>query len=81
MTSILCYYTNRSNSIQQVQLQTNPQLSLDRIVFPGEKFMFEALPEGLLEIYTCTATGLHLLQTIACEQLQVLQRYSAELET
>lgn len=43
--------------------------------------MFEALPEELLEIYTYTATGLQLLQTTACEQLQVLQRYSAELET
>ncbi|MGG6266103.1 DUF1830 domain-containing protein [Leptolyngbya sp. AN03gr2] len=81
MTSILCYYTNQSQRIQQIRLQNNPHLILDRIVFPGEKFMFEALPEGLLEIYTCTATGLQLLQTIACERLQVLQRYSAELET
>lgn len=79
MTSILCYYTNRSKAVQQIRLQKDS--SLDRIVFPGEKFMFEALPEGLLEIYTYTATGLQLLQTIACEQLQVLQRYSAELET
>ncbi|BAU09646.1 hypothetical protein LEP3755_01170 [Leptolyngbya sp. NIES-3755] len=81
MTSILCYYSNQSRLIQQIRLQTNPHSSLDRIVFPGEKFIFEALPEGLLEIYTYTATGLQLLQTIACEQLQVLQRYSAELET
>jgi len=81
MTSILCYYTNQSRLIQQIRLEKNPHSSLDRIVFPGEKFMFEALPEGLLEIYTYTATGLQLLQTIACEQLQVLQRYSAELET
>lgn len=81
MTSILCYYINRSRFIQQVRLQQNPYLSLDRIVFPGEKLMFEGLPEELLEIYTYTASGLQLLQTIACEQLQVLHRQQAELET
>lgn len=81
MTSILCYYTNASRQLQQIRLQENADLSLDRIVFPGEKFIFEALPEGALEIYTYTATGLQLLQTIACPRLQVLQRQQAELET
>lgn len=81
MTSILCYYTNSSKQLQTIKLQNNPHLSLDRIVFPGEKFIFEALPEGLLEIYTFTATGLQLLQTIACSRLEVLQRPQAELET
>ncbi|MBE9010469.1 DUF1830 domain-containing protein [Pseudanabaenaceae cyanobacterium LEGE 13415] len=72
MPSILCYYINHSKAIQHIKLQKTAQLSLDRIVFPGEKFIFEALPEGLLEIYTYTASGLQLLQTTACEQLQVL---------
>lgn len=81
MTSILCYYTNSTRYIQQIRLQQNPHLSLDRLVFPGEKFIFEALPEGALEIYTYTASGLQLLQTIACLRLQVLQRQQAELET
>ncbi|MBW4527679.1 MAG: DUF1830 domain-containing protein [Phormidium tanganyikae FI6-MK23] len=80
MTSILCYYTNTSPQIQQIHLEKNSHLSLDRIVFPGEKFIFESLPEGLLEIYTYTATGLQLLQTIGCLRLQVHQRHSAELE-
>ncbi|MBD2081058.1 DUF1830 domain-containing protein [Leptolyngbya sp. FACHB-17] len=81
MAPILCYYINSTRQLQQIWLQNNPDLSLDRIVFPGEKFIFEALPEGLLEIYTFTATGLQLLQTIACPHLQVLQRLPAELET
>ncbi len=81
MTSILCYYTNASSQLQQIRLQGNAHLLLDRIVFPGEKFIFEALPEGALEIYTYGATGLQLLQTIACQRLQVLQRQQAELET
>ena len=80
MTSILCYYTNASNQLQQIRLRHSSDLSLDRMVFPGEKIIFEALPEGLLEIYTYTTTGLQLFQTIACLQLQVLQRQQAELE-
>jgi Domain of unknown function (DUF1830) len=79
MTSILCYYFNASRTIQQIQLHTATP-SLDRMVFPGEKIMFESLPEDLLEIYTYTTSGLQLFQTIACSQLEVLSRTRAELE-
>jgi hypothetical protein len=44
------------------------------MVFPGEKIMFESLPEDRLEIYTYTKSGLQLFQTIACSQLEVLPR-------
>jgi hypothetical protein len=78
MTLLLCYYINASRSIQQIRYVSDE--SLDRIVFPGEKIMFESLPESLLEIYTYTTTGLQLFQTIACSQLQVKARSRAELE-
>ncbi|HTL90040.1 MAG TPA: DUF1830 domain-containing protein [Leptolyngbya sp.] len=81
MTSISCYYTNASSQLQQIRLQNSDRMDFDRMVFPGEKFIFEALPEGWLEIHTHTTTGLQLFQTIACLRLQVLQRQQAELET
>ena len=60
MTSILCYYINASSQLQQIRLQKNEHSALDRMVFPGEKLIFEALPEALLEIYTYTTTGSQL---------------------
>lgn len=69
--SILCFYKNSTRKLQLVRL---PQSSFERLVFPGEKFMFEALPDGSLEIYTYTTTGISLLEKLVCQDLQVRQK-------
>ncbi len=70
--SILCFYQNSTGKLQLARVQSQP--SLERLVFPGEKFMFEALPDGVLEIYTYTTSGMTLLKNVICQDLQVHQK-------
>jgi hypothetical protein len=70
--SILCFYHNPTGKLQLARLLC--QSSFERLVFPGEKFMFEALPEGTLEIYTYTKSGISLLENVVCQDLQVHQK-------
>lgn len=74
MTSnpILCFYANVTGKLQLARVQTQP--CFERLVFPNEKFMFEALPEGILEIYTYTTSGITLLKNVVCQDLQVRQK-------
>ncbi len=43
----------------------------ERIVFPGEQLLFEALPEAELEIHTSTLVGAIFVDKILCSCLQV----------
>ena len=69
---ILCFYVNATRKLQLARLQG--ESSFERLVFPSEKFMFEALPEGVLEIYTYTTSGITLLENVVCRDLQVRQK-------
>lgn len=68
---ILCYYVNSSKQIQIIRITNIPNWYFEKVVFPQQGLMFEALPEAVLEIYTgVMPTGL-LSDKIWCHQLQV----------
>lgn len=43
----------------------------ERVVFPGECLLFEALPEAQLEIHTGTVASAILLDRILCAHLRI----------
>ncbi len=49
--SILCSYKNRTPTVQIIRITNIPNWYFERVVFPGELLLFEALPEAVLEIY------------------------------
>lgn len=64
---ILCLYINTTREIQIIRITDIPNLHWERIVFPGQRLMFEAVPEAKLEIQTSeTVTSL-----VSCQQLRV----------
>lgn len=63
---ILCHYKNASS-----QLQIGRMGEQERLIFPGQWYLFEASPAAILQIYTTTKTGTILLQTLPCHTLQV----------
>lgn len=70
--SILCCYVNTKETLQVARIFHPMQGASEKIVFPGQKILFETLPEALLRIYTYSRTnGVMLLQEIPCGQLQV----------
>ena len=48
---ILCSYKNKTPTLQIIRITNIPNWYFERVVFPGELVLFEALPEAVLEIY------------------------------
>ena len=48
---ILCSYKNQTPTVQIIRITNIPNWYFERVVFPGELLLFEALPEAVLEIY------------------------------
>lgn len=61
---ILCFYVNCTNQVQIIRLTASPLPKFERVIFPGQRFMFEAVPQAILELSTETDQFL-----IPCQQL------------
>lgn len=67
----LCCYTNTTRHIQIVRMVDVPNGYFERVVFPGERLMFEAPQAARLEVHTGAIASSISTDTIPCEQLQV----------
>lgn len=68
---VLCYYKNTTRKIQVARISTLSNRRFERLVFPEEQLLFEALPDAELEIHTTAQTGETLSDKILCSRLQV----------
>lgn len=66
---ILCSYTNVTRHIEIIQIKNIPGLHLERVIFPGERLMFEAVPDAQLEIQFNQT----LSAVVPCHQLSVTE--------
>ena len=70
-SSVLCCYTNATNSLQIARITNIPHWWFERVVFPGQRLLFEAVPDARLEIHTGAASGSILSDKIPCDRLRV----------
>lgn len=70
-SNILCCYVNATSQIQVARITNIRNWYFERVVFPGQRLVFEALPEGLLEIHTGMMASSILSDTIPCYRLQL----------
>jgi Domain of unknown function (DUF1830) len=68
---ILCNYRNATNTIAIVRITNIPHWYLERIVFPGQHLLFEAVPDAQLEIHSAKMASAIPADTIICEHLRV----------
>lgn len=68
---ILCFYRNPTPSLQVIRSANSSWWCFERVVFPGQRLMFEAIREAKLEVYSRHATPVPS-QVIPCEQLRVM---------
>jgi len=68
---ILCYYTNTTHQIQIVRSLHTAKHCFERVVFPGQRLLFEAMPEAQIEIHTGTTVTAILSDRIPCSRLRV----------
>ena len=70
---ILCCYVNATSQIQIARITNVPNWYFERVVFPGQRLVFEALPQALLEIHTGMMASSILSDSIPCTRLSVDQ--------
>ena len=68
---LCCCYTNVSSKIQVVRITNIANWYFERVVFPGQRLMFEAPLEALLEVHCGMMASSILSDTIPCERLSL----------
>ena len=68
---LLCCYINASNQIQIARITNIPNWYFERVVFPGQRLLFETCSDAHLEIHTGMMASSILSDTIACSSLCV----------
>ena len=68
---ILCCYVNATSQIQIARISNIPNWHFERVVFPGQRLVFEAVMAASLEIHTGMMASSILSDTIPCERLQI----------
>ncbi|TAF50644.1 MAG: DUF1830 domain-containing protein [Oscillatoriales cyanobacterium] len=68
---ILCCYVNATSQIQVSRITNIPNWYFERVVFPGQRLMFEAPPSAQIEIHSGMMASAILSDTIPCERLRI----------
>jgi hypothetical protein len=70
---ILCCYVNVTSHIQIARISNVLNWYFERVVFPGQRLVFEAIPQATLEIHTGSIASAIIADNIPCERLQIDQ--------
>jgi Domain of unknown function (DUF1830) len=69
---ICCCYVNSTSQIQVARITNIHNWYFERVVFPGQRLLFEAPSYGYLEIHTGMMASSILSDKIPCLQLMVV---------
>ncbi|AFY39140.1 protein of unknown function DUF1830 [[Leptolyngbya] sp. PCC 7376] len=65
----LCCYINATSQIQVARITNIEDWYFERVVFPGQRLVFEAVSHAILEIHTGMMASAILSDTIPCNRL------------
>lgn len=69
--TLLCCYVNATSQIQIARITNIPNWYFERVVFPGQRLVFEAVGGGLVEIHSGMMASAILSDTIPAERLAI----------
>ncbi|BCL36788.1 DUF1830 domain-containing protein [Nostoc sp. MS1] len=78
---VLCCYVNATSKIQVARITNIPNWYFERVVFPGQRLVFEAPIEGQMEIHTGMMASAILSDTIPCDRLLMDEPSNSEFNT
>ena len=78
---ILCCYVNATSKIQIARISDIPSWYFERVVFPGQRLVFEAPRVAHLEIHTGMMASAILSDTIPCDRLALDEPSTNEFST
>ena len=70
-SNIICCYVNATSQIQITRVTNVPEWYFERVVFPGQRLVFEAPLEAILEIHSGMMASAILSDTIPCRRLSL----------
>jgi hypothetical protein len=76
----LCCYVNATSKIQVVRITNIANWYFERVVFPGQRLVFEAVPQALLEVHTGMMASAILADTIPCDRLRIESELEADFD-
>lgn len=65
-----CFYVNATSKIQIIRITNIPHLYWERVVFPGQRIIFETVAEAKLEVHTSECITAILADVISCQKLR-----------
>ncbi|WP_071188314.1 DUF1830 domain-containing protein [Trichormus sp. NMC-1] len=77
---ILCCYVNATSKMQVARISNIPNWYFERVVFPGQRLVFEAPKEAQMEIHTGMMASAILSDTIGCDRLALRETTSDECD-
>ncbi len=77
----ICCYINTTSNVQVCRITNIPNWYLERVVFPGQRLIFEAPLTGILEIHTGTMISAILSEKIPCTKLHLTSTFSNYSDT
>ncbi|GEM_PF-3561881 len=69
--SILCCYVNATSKMQIARITNVQNWYFERVVFPGQRLIFEAVSTAQLEIHCGMMASAILSDTIPCDRLRI----------
>ena len=76
---ILCCYVNATSKIQVARITNIPNWYFERVVFPGQHLVFEAVRDAVLEIHTGMMASAILSDSIPCHRLKTHETVVASM--
>lgn len=76
----LCCYVNATSKIQIARISNVANWYFERVVFPGQRLVFEAPLEAHLEIHTGMMASAILSDTIPCDRLVINEDSSSGVD-
>ncbi|MEM7726382.1 MAG: DUF1830 domain-containing protein [Cyanobacteria bacterium P01_A01_bin.45] len=78
---ILCCYINATSKIQVARISNIPNWYFERVVFPGQRLVFESPEQAHLEIHTGMMASAILSDTIPCVRLMISENNDYEFDS
>ncbi len=78
---IVCCYTNASSKMQIARITNIPNWYFERVVFPGQRLVFETMHEAHLEIHSGMMASAILSDTIPCQRLVIQENVDGLFST
>ncbi|MEA5583304.1 DUF1830 domain-containing protein [Nodularia harveyana UHCC-0300] len=79
--TVLCCYVNITSKIQIARICNISNWYFERVVFPGQRLVFEAPLDAQMEIHTGMMASSILSDTIPCDRLAMNEPTSSEFDT